>query len=79
MIPASDEAREVQNESGVGTGAGVLPARALLRKYHPEVDDPQLCGAIDGTVFWELATLARSHSDSRVRDVAAELLNWNRR
>lgn len=74
MIPASDEAREVQNESGVG--AGVLSARVLLRKYHPEVDDPQLSGAVDGTVFWELATLSRSHSDSRVRQVATELLGW---
>lgn len=44
--------------------------------YRPELDDPQLSNPF-GTSFWELAHLAESHWDQRVKERALELAQFS--
>jgi nucleolar complex protein 3 len=44
--------------------------------YRPELDDPQLSNPF-GTSLWELAHLAESHWDPRVKESALELAQFN--
>ncbi|KAF8590512.1 nucleolar complex-associated protein 3 [Ramaria rubella] len=44
--------------------------------YRSDVDDPQLANPF-GTSFWELAHLAETHWDSRVRSKARQLAQFN--
>lgn len=46
--------------------------------YRSEVNDPQLSGAINAGVFWELRELAEHHWDLRVREEAKRLMNFKR-
>lgn len=50
--------------------------RAADGIYRPDLDDPQLSKPF-GTSFWELVHLAETHWDSRVRENARKIAQFN--